>query len=104
MAHAGDEEVSPRLRGLRVPYGVDLLFTQPAKKLRRRLELLDPLTRVAVGAIRPVDHQQLVPSLQQSWWWRDAATTVDLCRHAVSVTEEPSTLPHRERFSKFQRL
>jgi hypothetical protein len=57
-----------------------------------------------IAALRSLDREQLVPSLQQSWWWRDAATTVDECRISVTVAEEPSALPHRERFSNFQRL
>lgn len=70
-----------------LPYAVDLLFIKPP---------------AGGGAVQPVDHESLAPSLQQSWWWRDASKTVRRCRYALTVTEKPNDLPHRERFSKFQ--
>ena len=83
-----DDSYPPARRGLQVPYAVDLLFVQPPQ---------------SGGAVRLVDHRVLTPSLQQSWWWRDAATTVQRCRHALAFSEEPNTLPHLERFANFQR-
>jgi hypothetical protein len=87
-ASPDDEAFPPSSRGLRTPYAVDLLFVKPP---------------AGGGALQPVDHEALAPSLQQSWWWRDAAATVRRCRHSLTVAEEPNDLPHRERFSKFQR-
>ncbi|HSG38420.1 MAG TPA: DUF4261 domain-containing protein [Thermoanaerobaculia bacterium] len=90
MTPSDDEAFPPSRRGFQTPYAVDLLFVKPPS---------------GGGAVRAVDHESLVPSLQQSWWWRDAATTVRRCRYALTVAEagEPDHPPHRERFSKFQR-
>ena len=57
-----------------------------------------------IATSRPIDQAMLVPSVQQSWWWRDAAATVQRCHHSIFVAEEPNALPHRLRFSAFQRL
>ena len=119
-----DEEYPPQRRGLQAPYAVNLLFVRPpaggAEALGRRLEgafevsvrgdaatlvlRSDRTIRGTIGALRSVDHESLVPSLQQSWWWRDAVKTIERCRNSVTVAEERNDLPHLARFSNFQRL
>jgi Domain of unknown function (DUF4261) len=115
-----DDVYPPWRRGLRMPYAVDLLFVQPPVGAGHRLEAAfeiscgkdadtlllrsDRTIRGMTEALRPVDHEGLIPSLQQSWWWRDAAATVERCKHSILVAEERNTLPHRERFASFQRV
>jgi hypothetical protein len=118
-----DNEAYPLWRrGLRTPYAVDLLFVKPpngegvTRRLGKAFDVTsgedfttlrlrsDQAIRGTIAAPRSVDHEQLIPSLQQSWWWRDAAKTVQRCRRSMSVAEERNALPPRERFASFQRL
>jgi hypothetical protein len=120
-----DDQAYPAAqRGLYERYGIELLFAQPlsggTEDLQRRLGAAfevfqendatavvlrsDCTIRGTMSEVRAVDQEQFAPSLQQSWWWRDAAATVQRCREAVLVVEEAPELLPVERFARFQRL
>jgi len=89
-----DDAIPRSRRGFVERYGVALLFPDPPSQ--RTLGTLGPL--------ESVEHDELAPSLQQSWWWRDAAETVRRCRVALLIEDDGSALPHLERYAKFQEM
>src|SRR5688572_6331141 len=114
-------EFPPHRRGFLATYGVELLFESYPADLEKRLDGADvevarergrlAITlrdarsiRGTVSGPRPPEGRELAPSLQQSWWWRDAGETVKTCTHALLVAEAERTLPHLDRYARFQEL